>query len=284
MPNRILELNQKDITVLGLDHPGANDLQYRKRRDFISSLANRAHTQNFIPTLEYTEEEHGVWKIVNQNLAPLHKRHASRKYLQAKDSLQIPSDSIPQLNDLSRSLSVLSGFRLEPIEGLVDSRSFLGKFAENVMWCTQYIRHSSRPEYTPEPDVLHEIIGHVPTLLDPVFVELSQLLGKMAISASDEELLEVERMYWYTIEFGLIREDGAVKAYGAGLLSSFGELQNAFSGKVKWRLFDLDEVRRTPFDYSSMQSQLFIVPSFSFLRDQVLRLADRLDRHKCRTR
>lgn len=268
-----MEIVHKDIAILDLDHPGAKDPIYRERRNFVARLAELGRGAGEVPFLQYTEDEHRVWRIVNENLHPLHRRHASRAYLDAKESLGIPADYIPQLRDLSRKLHGFFGFKLEPIEGLVDSRSFLAKLAERTMWCTQYIRHASRPEYTPEPDVVHEVVGHVPTFVDADFVELSVLIGRAAATSTPEQLAEIERLYWYTIEFGLIMEANEVKAYGAGLLSSFGELENAFAGNVKWKPFVLEEVIRTRYDYSRMQPQLFIIPSFSFLREQVLRLA-----------
>ncbi|MBI4472223.1 MAG: phenylalanine 4-monooxygenase, partial [Acidobacteria bacterium] len=262
----------KDIAILDLDHPGAKDPEYRKRRNYIAEMAKYYREHGGVPVIEYTDQEHEVWRIVNSRLSVLHEKHASRIYLESKDRLKIPTDHIPQLNDLSGRLEKFHGFRLEAIEGLVDSRSFMGKLAQRVMWCTQYIRHASRPEYTPEPDVVHEVVGHVPTFVDRDFVELSELIGRAALAVSDEQLAEVERVYWYTIEFGLIEERGAVKAYGAGLLSSFGELEAAFSGRVPWKPFVLEEVLNTPYDYSHMQPHFFIVPSFAFLRQEIERL------------
>lgn len=262
----------KDIAILDLDHPGAKDPEYRKRRNHISELAKHHREHGGVPVINYTDQEHEVWRVVNAKLDVLHKKHASRIYLDAKEKLAIPTDCIPQLSDLSDRLSGFHRFRLEAIEGLVDSRSFMGKLAQRIMWCTQYIRHCSRPEYTPEPDIVHEVVGHVPTFVDRDFVELSEMIGRAAMIVSDQQLAEVERVYWYTIEFGLIEERGDVKAYGAGLLSSFGELGAAFSGNVPWKPFVMEEVLRTPYDYSHMQPHFFIVPSFAFLRDEIERL------------
>jgi phenylalanine-4-hydroxylase len=267
-----MSVTAKDIAILDLDHPGAKDPEYRRRRNLIAELAKYHREHGGIPVIDYTEEEHEVWRVVNAKLDVLHERHASRIYLDAKRKLKIPTDRIPQIKELSDRLEAFHGFHLEAIEGLVDSRSFMGKLAQRVMWCTQYIRHASRPEYTPEPDIVHEVVGHVPTFVDRDFVELSELIGRAALTVSDEQLVEVERVYWYTIEFGLIEESGSVKAYGAGLLSSFGELTAAFSGNVPWKRFVMDEVLQTPYDYSHMQPHFFIVPSFSFLRDEIERL------------
>lgn len=270
-----MSVTAKDIAILDLDHPGAKDPEYRKRRNHIAELAKYHRVNGGVPVVEYTDEEHNVWRIVNDRLSVLHEKYASGIYLDSRERLKIPTDRIPQLRDLSEKLESFHRFRLEAIEGLVDSRSFMGKLADRVMWCTQYIRHASRPEYTPEPDVVHEVVGHVPTFVDRDFVELSEMIGRVALAVSDEHLAEIERVYWYTIEFGLIEEGDAVKAYGAGVLSSFGELSNAFSGNVPWKPFVLEEVLNTTYDYSHMQPHFFVVPSFKFLRDQIEQLCRR---------
>jgi phenylalanine-4-hydroxylase len=132
---------------------------------------------------------------------------------------------------------------------------------------TQYIRHTSRPEYTPEPDIVHESIGHIPMFTNRSFADFSQYIGHGARIATDDQLEELGRLYWFTVEFGLIEEDGETKAYGAGLLSSYGELENAFTDNVERRPFDLNEVVKTTYDYSDMQPVLYVVPSYSYLKE-----------------
>ncbi len=260
----------KDIAFLGLEHPGAKDPVYRKRRDYIAAITRQAREQGEEPPiLEYTDEENGVWRTISNKLEPLHDKYADRNYLEAKNALRIPADHIPQLQELSSRLEPYHGFRLGAIEGLVDSRFFLGSFANKRMACTQYIRHASRPEYTPEPDVIHEVIGHVPAFTDGDFCHLSELIGRMALIADDRQLGQIERIYWFTIEFGLIRENGDVKTYGAGLLGSFGELQHVYSGEVEWAPFVLEDVIDQDYIHSEMQSKLFVIPSFAFLREQI---------------
>ncbi|MEK7146057.1 MAG: phenylalanine 4-monooxygenase, partial [Patescibacteria group bacterium] len=136
------------------------------------------------------------------------------------------------LADLDRELKKLYGFGVSPVEGLVESRIFLGMLEKKFMLCTQYIRHASRPDYTPEPDIVHEVMGHVPMFTDKDFVDFSQMIGAASLKANEEELIQIERLYWFTVEFGLIQEAGQLKAYGAGLLSSFGEIQHCFTDVV----------------------------------------------------
>lgn len=257
----------EDIEELALDHPGASDEAYRTRRDHIASLSKKFRETGVITDVDYNDEEQGVWRYVAGELEELHEKHASPFYLQAKRDLGISNDRIPQLSEMNRRLKELTGFRLAPIEGLVDTRAFLSWLSWRTMLSTQYIRHHSRPEYTPEPDIVHEAIGHIPMFTNPNFADYSQFVGHGARIANDQQLEELGRLYWFTVEFGLVEHDGEVKAYGAGLLSSFGELEHAFSDKVERRPFDLEQVINTTYDYSEMQPILYVIPSYSELKE-----------------
>lgn len=257
----------KDITFLALDHPGAQDLTYRARRDEIAKLTLAARLEGKLPpSIEYTREEDATWKTVLEKLRPLHVDLASQAYLEARDLLPISSQQVPQLAALSQELKKFTGFTVGAVEGLVDGRTFLGSFAEGKMLCTQYIRHASRPEYTPEPDIVHEVIGHVPMFTNPEFVAFSRLIGRAALMAGPEDLVKLERLYWFTIEFGLIKEGRDTRIYGAGLLSSCGEMAHSLGVEVDRRPFDLEEVVNSDYEYSQMQGKLFVIESFERLR------------------
>jgi phenylalanine-4-hydroxylase len=263
------DMKFEQINQLALDHPGANDPAYRKRRDYIASLAKqfREDPEHKIIDVEYTPEEQRVWQIVATRLEELQAKRASSFYLEAKKNLGINNDRIPQLSEMNRRLKALSDFRLAPIEGLVETRAFLSWLSHRTMLCTQYIRHTSRPEYTPEPDIVHEAIGHIPMFTNRDFADFSQFIGHGARVATDQQLEELGRLYWFTVEFGLIEEQGEIKAFGAGLLSSYGELEYAFGDEVERRPFDLQEVINQPYDYSDMQPILYVIPSYSYLKE-----------------
>jgi len=261
------DMKFEDINQLDLDHPGASDEAYRTRRDYIASLAKNFRETGIITDVEYTNEEQGVWRYVAGELEELQTTRASKFYLQAKRDLGISNDRIPQLTEMNRRLKELSGFRLAPIEGLVETRAFLSWLSWRTMLSTQYIRHHSRPEYTPEPDIVHESIGHIPMFTNRNFADFSQFIGHGARIATDTQLEELGRLYWFTVEFGMIEEDGEIKAYGAGLLSSFGELENAFTDKVERRPFDLEQVINTDYDYSEMQPILYVITSYAELKE-----------------
>jgi monomeric phenylalanine-4-hydroxylase len=257
----------EDIEELHLDHPGASDMAYRERRDYIASLSKKFRETGIITDVPYNEEEQEIWRHVATRLEELHQKHASPFYLRAKRDLGISNERIPQLSEMNRRLKELTNFRLAPIEGLVDTRAFLSWLSWRTMLSTQYIRHQSRPEYTPEPDIVHEAIGHIPMFTNQNFADYSQFIGHGARIATDQQIEELGRLYWYTVEFGLVEDGGDIKAYGAGLLSSFGELVHAFSDEVERRPFDLEEVINTPFDYSEMQPVLYVIPSYAELKE-----------------
>jgi phenylalanine-4-hydroxylase len=140
-----------------------------------------------------------------------------------------------------------------------------------MMLSTQYIRHHSRPGYTPEPDIVHEAMGHIPMFTNPDFADFSQFVGHGARLANDEQLEGLGRIYWFTVEYGLVEADNDIKAFGAGLLSSFKELKNAFTDNVERRPFVLEEVIAQDYDYSDMQPILYIAPSYKFLKEETKR-------------
>jgi phenylalanine-4-hydroxylase len=269
------ELADRNALVkLDPDHPGFRDPEYRARRNAIAQIAMTYRPGSPIPSAPYTELEHGVWQTIWKALGPAHREHACAEYLDCLERLDFDSDRIPQLEEVSGKVQAISGFRLEPVAGLVEPRVFLESLARGVFLSTQYIRHHSTPLYTPEPDVAHEIIGHAVTLASNRFAELNRLFGE-AVSRTrvDSELDRLARVYWFTIEFGVLRENGDVKAYGTGLLSSAGEL--AEMHKAELRPLDLEAAMDHVYDPTHYQSMLFCADSFeemySMLREFLYR-------------
>ena len=256
-------LDHVEVRIVNLDpdHPGFRDAEYRARRNTIAQIATNYRSGQPIPHAPYTELEHQVWQTIWQALGPAHRRYACAEYLDCLDKLNFDADRIPQLDEVSRKVEALSGFRLEPVAGLVEPRVFLESLARGVFLCTQYIRHHSTPLYTPEPDVAHEIIGHAVTLASPRLAEINRLFGEaVRRTKSDEEMDRLARVYWFTIEFGVLRENGAVKAYGTGLLSSAGEL--AEMHKAELRPLDLEAAASHVYDPTHYQAILFCAESF----------------------
>lgn len=254
-------LDHVAIVPLDPDHPGFRDQKYRARRNAIAKIAMNYKPGSPIPAAPYTELEHGVWKTIWEALGPAHREHACAEYLDCVDRLAFDADLIPQLDEVSRKVEAISGFRLEPVAGLVEPRVFLESLARGVFLSTQYIRHHSTPLYTPEPDVAHEIIGHAVTLASTRFAELNRLFGE-AVKRTEvaSEMDRLARVYWFTIEFGVLRENGQIKAYGTGLLSSAGELSEMH--KAKLRPLDIAVAADHVYDPTHYQAELFCADSF----------------------
>ncbi|MEP6635880.1 MAG: phenylalanine 4-monooxygenase [Acidobacteriota bacterium] len=251
-------------TMLQLDpdHPGFRDPEYRARRNRIAEIAMDYHAGQPIPDVPYTGEEHRVWQTIWEVLKPAQERHACGEYLECIRRLDLPADHIPQLREVNEKVRAISGFRLEPVAGLVEPRVFLESLADGVFLCTQYIRHHSMPLYTPEPDVVHEIIGHGVTLASEQLAQLNRFFGAAVKRTRSVEALErLSRIYWFTIEFGVLREGNALKAYGTGLLSSGGELEAMHQAELL--PLDLDIVARREYDPTRYQPTLFCADSFS---------------------
>jgi phenylalanine-4-hydroxylase len=253
--------DRNTMVQLDPDHPGFRDAEYRARRNRIARIALEYQPGTDIPDAPYTSEEHGVWRAISEALEPAHRDHACSEYIECVARLGLPKDRIPQLREVAEKVEAISGFRLEPVAGLVEPRVFLESLSGGVFLSTQYIRHHSTPLYTPEPDVAHEIIGHAVTLASERLAELNRLVGFAVRRTTSTEAIErLARVYWYTIEFGVLREDGSLKAYGTGLLSSAGELEAMHAAEL--RPLDLEASSLLDFDPTSFQPVLFCADSF----------------------
>ncbi|MGW5259323.1 phenylalanine 4-monooxygenase [Microbispora sp. NPDC004025] len=256
------------VVELATSHPGFADAVYRQRRNAIAALALVHKPGDPIPMAEYTDEEHHVWALVTKELAIKHQKYAVREFLDAAARLGLPEDRIPQLQEVGDLLEPLTGFRYLPAAGLVPLREFYGVLADGLFHSTQYIRHHSVPFYTPEPDVIHEVIGHANTLASPRFAALYRAAGRAARRMETDEALEfVSKVFWFTLEFGVMREDGELRAYGAGILSSYGEIEE-FRG-MDIRPLDLAAMGTTHYDITKYQEVLFEAASFDHLEDTV---------------
>ena len=257
---------RQQIVELDPDHPGFRDAAYRARRNEIAHIAQNYRPGTRVPDAPYTQAEHELWRDIRAALAEAHAAHACAEYLAAARRLALPRERIPQLSEVSARVETISGFRLEPVAGLVEPRVFLESLAAGVFLCAQYIRHHSTPHYTPEPDVVHELLGHAVWLASERMAELNRLFGEAVRRTRDDEAFErLARLYWFTIEFGVLREGGEVKAYGTGLLSSAGELAAMHDADL--RPLDLEVASRLDFDPTKYQPVLFCADSFAAMYD-----------------
>jgi phenylalanine-4-hydroxylase len=267
-----------DALELEAGHPGLHDEAYVGRRRELFDLCRQHRIDRLGPPLiDYTAEEARIWREVSPKLDELHRRHASHIYLDAKRTLGISAEQIPQLRHLSTRLEAETGMHLVPAEGPIAYRTFYGYIAQRGFPVTQFLRHGSHPEFTPEPDMIHDCLGHVPPLMNHDYAALLTRIGQAAMAATTgQQVLALKRLSWFSIEFGLIQEDGETRVFGAGILSSTSEIPFALSDDVDRRRWKTEEVVATDYDPSRMQSVLFVVPSFAFLRFEVEQLVERL--------
>jgi phenylalanine-4-hydroxylase len=263
-----------DVTELELEpgHPGLGDVAYVARRKVLFALCRQHRLEGLGPPIvEYTPEETRIWREVSPKLDELHRRHASAIYLKAKDDLAITQSEIPQLRTISKRLERETRMHLVPAEGALPYRTFYEYIAARGFPVTQFIRHGSHPEFTPEPDMIHDCLGHVPPLMNQDYAELLTLVGKAAAATPHgDQVLALKRFSWFSIEFGLIEEQGETKVFGAGILSSTGEIPHSlFSKQATRRPFVTDTVINTDYDPSRMQKDFFIAPSLPFLRREL---------------
>jgi len=287
-PSKIQDLDRFANQILSYgseldsDHPGFTDPVYRARRKEFADIAfNYKHGQ-VIPDPGYTAQEKGVWKEVYTNLTRLYKTHACYEHNHVfpllEENCGYSPDEIPQLQVVSDFLRSVTGFTLRPVAGLLSSRDFLAGLAFRVFHSTQYIRHHTRPNYTPEPDVCHELLGHVPLFADPAFAQFSQEIGLASLGASDEYIEKLATCYWFTIEFGITRQNGQLKAYGAGLLSSFGELEWCLSGKPELKTFDPEVTGLQKYPITEHQPIYFVTESFEDAKQRMIDFAATIPR------
>jgi len=250
-------------------HPGREDPRYLRRRGRIAGAALAwIRGSEPVPTIDYTDDEHAVWRRVSQELAPLHTRFAHSEFLTAKERLGLPTDHVPQLHEVSERLLPLTGWDYVCAPGLVPLRDFYADLAGRTFNSTQYLRHGSQPLYTPEPDIIHEVIGHANQLASPRFAAITEAAGQASLRLESAEAMQlVADVFWFSIEFGVMHEDGEPKAYGAGILSSFGEIQEF--RQMELRELDLAAMGTLNYDITAYQPVLFAARSLAHLEDVV---------------
>lgn len=263
-------------SIVQTNYPGAHDEEYRARVDDLNRQSEQAWPQ--IPQYDYTDKEHRTWQLVAEVLIPLQDYYSCEAFLEGRDKLDLPSDRVPQLDDVSKKMEKETGFMLAPVGGLLDKAEFLPMLGHKVMRCTPYVRHYSYPFFTPEPDIVHELRGHAPMFTNPEFVDMSVAIGKAAeaaVEAGNDDLLDlIGLFYWYTVEYGLIQENGELKIFGAGNNGGIQDLLRSVDPNVEKRPFSIEGIRQLTIDYDAPQEIFFVAESFEQVEEMAYQLAD----------
>jgi len=241
----------------------------------------------------YTPEQHAVWaELVRRRMPQLH-RHACQEYLDGFDQIGLREDTIPNLAEVNKCLGPRTGWNATPVSGFLPPDAFFEMLAARQFPTTTWLRSRDSLEYTPEPDIFHDVFGHVPMHAHPVFADFLQHYGKVCAHLTDsaggtakDKLERMGRLFWFTVEFGVIRQHGEIKLYGSGLISSHGEstyvIEGVRNGDSKnghgpeIRAFNLDQILDQQFLVSEMQKVLYAVDSFDQIYEAAQQAEERL--------
>lgn len=221
-----------------------------------------------LPDFGYSSEEDALWSRVLATLRGMHKNFSCSQYQLAAQRMTLPTGRVPQLSEVSRTLRSLTGFKLAPAMGAVPGPQFYGPLADGILTSTPDLRPVTEQSFSPDPDVIHEVVGHGVMLADPEFAQLYRWFGHAAIhAASDEARTAISRLFWFTMEVGLVVEKGRPRACGAAILSSVAEMESFENAEL--RDFRVEDVIASDIDDSMCQPVLFVADSVSQMMDDV---------------
>ncbi len=222
----------------------------------------------------FTHENHVTWKKLFKRQTSLLKDRASQKILDGMHSLEICGDQIPTFEDLNSVLQEKTGFSIVPVKGFIPEDLFFGFLSQRKFPSTCFIREAHQMDYLEEPDIFHDVFGHIPLLVHPVFADFMELFGRKGLESIEKGFLKLAAaLYWFTVEFGLVQEQGHIKIYGAGILSSQGESVYALDDPTPQRLrFHMIRAMKTLYRIDAFQTTYFVIESFEQLFRALLAL------------
>jgi phenylalanine-4-hydroxylase len=226
----------------------------------------------------YDDEAHDVWRVLYERRMATLAETGSDVFLRGAERIGLAPDRVPDLADVNRRLAARTGWAAVGVGGFIPAAQFFRCLAARRFPTTLGVRPRAQLDYLPEPDIFHDVFGHVPLHADPTFADFLQQFGALAATASTErETTAMARLFWFTVEFGLVREGGRVKVYGSGLISSHGDAGNALGERCDRRPFTLDAVLAQPFEIDHFQDVLFVVDAFDQLFDAVATIRRRAE-------
>jgi phenylalanine-4-hydroxylase len=229
-----------------------------------SPIAADFHTEQ--QWTSYSATDHAVWRVLFERRLPSLRTTASRVFLEGLDAIGLSSSSVPDLAVINAALQARTGWQAVPVTGFLPARAFFESLATRQFPTAITVRRPDEIDYTEAPDIFHDVFGHVPLHADPAFATFLSRFGALAARAStDEQMTRLARLFWFTVEFGLVREDGQTRIYGSGLISSHADAAKALSADVDRRPFELQAVLAQPFEIDHLQPVLFEVESFAAL-------------------
>ena len=215
----------------------------------------------------YPESDHEIWRFLFDRQMKFLPGRACDEYMRGSERLKFTPDKIPALKDLSNIFYKTTGWKIARVPGLIHEQDFFGMLQRKIFPSTDYIRGKDELDYTPAPDLFHDMFGHMPLLTDPNFASFYQMFGEAAFHAKGENRKKLETFHWFTVEFGLIRKPEGMRIYGAGIISSLGEIQHALSNDVKVLDFNPEKIVTQEYDVWHLQPVLFAIDSFEQLED-----------------
>ncbi|HEX5831015.1 MAG TPA: phenylalanine 4-monooxygenase [Gemmatimonadaceae bacterium] len=225
----------------------------------------------------YTPEQHLAWATLYRRRVPVLRATASRVFLSGMAAIGLAADEVPDLDEVNARLLPRTGWSAVPVSGFLPATEFFASLARRRFPTTVIVRPLDQLDYLPEPDIFHDVFGHVPLHADPTFAAFLQHFGALAARARTPEQTEaMARLFWFSVEFGLVREEGEVKVYGSGLVSSAGDAANALGPACDRRPFSLDAVLAQPYEIDRFQDVLFVLEDFAQLFDAVEEAGGRL--------
>jgi phenylalanine-4-hydroxylase len=263
--------------VLHVEGADNDDVVYMKRRDHIKDVMSKHRFGQAIPSL-HTDDEHAFFKSVHSHLRPMMRKYACDEHLINTSLIENAvghfDEGVPELNKISDYINDRTGFRILPVVNLIKPRCFFALMSLRVFPVAIFLRHPGSPFLSPEPDILHDLLGHVPMLAHSKFADMTQKLGEAGLNAKTEKEMHLASMiYWNLAEFGVCRAnpDADVKVYGAAILSSVGEMGHLYSDKSSLIPLDIDEVVNAPYEPETYDFQ----PNYTYTAniDEALSLA-----------
>lgn len=223
----------------------------------------------------FSDEQHDIWRTLYARQMPNIRRHASRLYLEGFEILGMPEDHIPSLHELNAVITPRTGWRTvrTPVR-YSDAVPWYHHFARRQFLITDYMRGRHELDFTPEPDMFHDIYGHLPFMVLPTYTALQEMFAPAFLRANNEERENIKRLAWFSTEFGLIREEGELKIFGAGLISSYGEIQHIMAGRTPIRPFTVENVIGYEKAIYSYNEVLFVFDSLEALKAELARYFD----------